>query len=115
MSSLRKDNQVDGKVCRLLKLEPKNFEAEELFMDKTAREKVNTYFESQLWEEVSDEAADVCVGGITTQLESLSQSSALKTDIQNLWGSLFKPGDLKGYLQQIIRNSYIYGYYFKNS
>ncbi|HAA30767.1 MAG TPA: hypothetical protein DCE56_27575 [Cyanobacteria bacterium UBA8553] len=78
----------------MIKLRQDNFGAKNLVMDKTTKKPVNIFLESQLWEEVSDEAADACAGGTGRQL-----------------GSLLAPGDLQGYFKQIIRNLWIYGYY----
>lgn len=64
-------------------------------MDKTKTTQVNTSAESQLWEELSDQACATCVGG------------GLK--------ALFRPGDLKGYLRQFRRNQRIYRFLFRNS
>ncbi len=67
-------------------------------MDKTTKEQVKISPESPLWEELSDEAADACVGGVGGQL-----------------GELFNQGDLSGYWQQAQRNRRIYRYLFRNS
>lgn len=64
-------------------------------MNKITTKQVNTSSDSQLWEELSDQACATCVGG------------GLKT--------LFRPGDLKGYLRQSRRNQRIYRFLFRNS
>ena len=64
-------------------------------MDKTTKDQVKIPAESPLWEELPDEAADACVGGVL--------------------GGIVNPGDLSGYLGQARRNRRIYRYYFRNT
>ena len=53
-------------------------------MDKTTKEQVNSSFESPLWQEVSDEAADACVGGAQGDLKQLLKDIIFSLG-QRLW------------------------------
>ena len=57
-------------------------------MDKTTKEQVNTSFEAPLWEELSDEAAAVCVGGAPGDFKKYLKGIVTRL-LQGLWwGSL---------------------------
>jgi hypothetical protein len=96
--SLKKNDNSVCQVFSLIQLRQDSFKTQRLFMDKTTKEQVKISPDSPLWEELSDEAADACVGGVGGQL-----------------AGLLNHGDLSGYLEQAQRNRRIYRYLFRNS
>lgn len=53
-------------------------------MDKTTKERVNTSFESPLWEELSDEAAAACVGGDQGEVRQYLRN-IIRGLLQRIW------------------------------